>query len=318
MIDVIKKIVDVEVVAIKCQSQPRPLSVKAQRFRNPLLGNKDTLMYTRMQLAERLRNAWSEREKIKPNLNIFLAHASNTTRSDSASIDGNQENASTLSDPLEKKRKPLQMRAFSQDYCPPELFQDKLKVPPFGLKLQGNYFKQENDDVPSLSESIDSTANDENKSTEETHCLQEFNKIEIRVTKNEDTHSSNFCLHKENMEANHACEPNGDNQSEKTVKTVMTAEVRRAKFRSSSILNKTITESFSSSLTNEEEKFCEENDDVKKSNSKKVLIRALSAPSHDQHYQKENFPQKAVKFQPPIAKRLQGAVASDASGKYIT
>lgn len=69
-------------MARKCQGQPRPPAIRAHRSTNlPLLGDKESLVYTRQQLAERLRIAWREREKNKPNLNIFLAHAAETARS---------------------------------------------------------------------------------------------------------------------------------------------------------------------------------------------------------------------------------------------
>jgi hypothetical protein len=71
---------NVEVVAKRCTGQPKPVSCKPQR---PVTGNlpsiggeRDTILYTRQQLAERLRRAWREREQSRPNLNIFLAHSS--------------------------------------------------------------------------------------------------------------------------------------------------------------------------------------------------------------------------------------------------
>lgn len=70
---------NVVVVATRCTGQPRPVSCKPQR---PATGNlpsiggeKDTILYTRQQLAERLRRAWREREENRPNLDIFLAHS---------------------------------------------------------------------------------------------------------------------------------------------------------------------------------------------------------------------------------------------------
>lgn len=70
----------VEVVAKRCTGQPRPVTAKPHR---PATGNlpaiggeKDTILYTRQQLAERLRRAWREREQSRPNLDIFLAQNS--------------------------------------------------------------------------------------------------------------------------------------------------------------------------------------------------------------------------------------------------
>jgi hypothetical protein len=69
---------NVEVVAKRCIGQRRPVTCKSHRSAAgnlPNIGsNKDTILYTRQQLAERLRRAWREREQSRPNLDIFLAH----------------------------------------------------------------------------------------------------------------------------------------------------------------------------------------------------------------------------------------------------
>ncbi|KAK6627105.1 hypothetical protein RUM44_009582 [Polyplax serrata] len=291
---------DVEVVAKKCQGQPRPVSIKAQRFRNPLIGNKDTLVYTRLQLAARLRNAWSERDKTKPNINIFLAHASDTTRSDNSPSDI-PDNASVLSDTVEKKRRPLQMRAFSQDYCPPDMRQ-------CDGKQEESLSKEEENEVlftgamPGGEENIADEIPGEETSRQ--------NKIEIRVTTNED-YSIEQSSNKENLEILNENGSEGETYMPMVVRpVVLTAKDRRANFRSSSMHHKTITESFS--LPNDDEKSGEDSDEAKKQNSKKVLVRAFSAPNHDGNYPKTNAQQKTVKFLPQ--KRLQSVATYEFAG----
>ena len=70
---------NVELVAKRCVGQHRPVSLKSHRSAAGKLpnigGSMDTILYTRQQLAERLRRAWREREQSRPNLDIFLAHS---------------------------------------------------------------------------------------------------------------------------------------------------------------------------------------------------------------------------------------------------
>ncbi|XP_021917841.1 uncharacterized protein LOC110828936 [Zootermopsis nevadensis] len=64
---------NVEVVVKRCTGQPRPVTCKPHL---PSIGcDKDTILYTRQQLAERLRRAWLEREHSGRSLDIFLAHS---------------------------------------------------------------------------------------------------------------------------------------------------------------------------------------------------------------------------------------------------
>lgn len=84
---------DVEVVAKRCIGQRRPVTCKSHRSAAGNLpnigGSKDTILYTRQQLAERLRRAWREREQSRPNLDIFLAHtnAESTEEDDPFAVD---------------------------------------------------------------------------------------------------------------------------------------------------------------------------------------------------------------------------------------
>lgn len=55
----------------KCKEHKRPTTAK---LRTQSSIEKDSLLYTRQELAERLRKAWKDREENKQNLDIFLTH----------------------------------------------------------------------------------------------------------------------------------------------------------------------------------------------------------------------------------------------------
>ncbi|KAG8337111.1 hypothetical protein J6590_031089 [Homalodisca vitripennis] len=63
--------VPVGVVVQRCKGLPRPVTAKPAKTAAP----PDTILYSRQQLAERLRIAWRDRQE-RPNLDIFLAHNS--------------------------------------------------------------------------------------------------------------------------------------------------------------------------------------------------------------------------------------------------
>lgn len=71
-------------VATKCKETRRPLS-KQYSF------EKDSILYQRTQLTDRLRYPWKDGENTKQNLNIFLTHA---TRGRSAEEEGTVSNES--------------------------------------------------------------------------------------------------------------------------------------------------------------------------------------------------------------------------------
>jgi hypothetical protein len=93
---------NVAVVAKRCTGQPRPVSCKPQRPATGNLpsigGDRDTILYTRQQLAERLRRAWREREQSRPNLDIFLAHSNveSTEEDDPVTLDPTTDIAQSL------------------------------------------------------------------------------------------------------------------------------------------------------------------------------------------------------------------------------
>lgn len=61
----------VGVVVQRCKGLPRPVTAKPVRT----TAAPDTILYSRQELAERLRLAWKDRQE-RPNLDIFLAHNS--------------------------------------------------------------------------------------------------------------------------------------------------------------------------------------------------------------------------------------------------
>ncbi|GLV42559.1 hypothetical protein CBL_03297 [Carabus blaptoides fortunei] len=56
----------------KCKEHKRPTTAAKLRTQSSL--EKDSILYTRQELAERLRKAWKDREENKQNLDIFLTH----------------------------------------------------------------------------------------------------------------------------------------------------------------------------------------------------------------------------------------------------
>lgn len=176
------------------------MTAKAQRVTNlPLLGDKDTLVYTRQQLAERLRRAWKEREKNRPNLDIFLAHSSETARSvnddplteRSAAVPQTEiviqdsvssRSASGASDTwtyTANKRRPAQepVRAISQENHTISF----VPAPKTSPKAQPNCFGKFAEPKGILKVTNTKTTN-KPVSTDGSGHLQEQNKIEIRVS----------------------------------------------------------------------------------------------------------------------------------------
>ena len=283
----------VEIIATKCQGQPRPLSNKIQRFKNPLIkGNKDSLVYSRLELEERLRNAWSERDKTKPNLNIFLAQGSE--QPEQQQQQQQPDNVSTLSDTtITKQRSLLQMRFYSND----DVLSTK-SLPGSGGGGGGGGEKKDVNDVAEENASIIITeVNDDEKSTFAS-SLRELNKIEIRVNtmdSNKENNNGNVKTTQQTQQPRQ--------QTTATTATALTAKDRRGNFRNGGILNKTITESFSleteGKIKSDDVNDYDDNDDdnvKKKKEPKKILVRALSAPNHDQ--KPIATIQKTVKFMP--------------------
>ncbi|EEB16536.1 conserved hypothetical protein [Pediculus humanus corporis] len=278
----------VEIIATKCQGQPRPLSNKIQRFKNPLIkGNKDSLVYSRLELAERLRNAWSERDKTKPNLNIFLAQGSEQPEQQQQQ---QPDNVSTLSDTtITKQRSLLQMRFYSND----DVLSTK-SLPGSGEKKDVNDVAEENASI------IITEVNDDEKSTFAS-SLRELNKIEIRVNTMDSNKENDNGNVKTTQQTQQTQQPR--QQTTATTATALTAKDRRGNFRNGGILNKTITESFSlemeGKIKSDDVNDYDDNDDdnvKKKKEPKKILVRALSAPNHDQ--KPIATIQKTVKFMP--------------------
>lgn len=65
------KIMQEPVEVKKCIEYRRPATAKLRTQKSV---DRDSILYTRQELAERLRNAWIDREQNKQNINIFLNH----------------------------------------------------------------------------------------------------------------------------------------------------------------------------------------------------------------------------------------------------
>ncbi|KAL7291495.1 hypothetical protein TKK_0014755 [Trichogramma kaykai] len=87
--------VDVEIVARQIPTVKPGRPATSRSMRNMMdrysLGEKATILYSRQELAERLRLAWRQRQENKSNIDIFLAHNTVEEKCDSA--------MSTLSNP---------------------------------------------------------------------------------------------------------------------------------------------------------------------------------------------------------------------------
>ncbi|XP_031785323.1 uncharacterized protein LOC103316879 isoform X2 [Nasonia vitripennis] len=110
----------VEIVARQIptgKSTSRPATGRANRGRCPL-AEKATILYSRQELAERLRLAWRQREENKSNIDIFLAHntveercesrmssATNRTALSSPKLPVNDEGVEEMRERVEEARK---------------------------------------------------------------------------------------------------------------------------------------------------------------------------------------------------------------------
>ncbi|CAK9803593.1 hypothetical protein ANTPLA_LOCUS3714 [Anthophora plagiata] len=75
-----KELEQVEVVARQIPGRSRPINGRSRGF----IGiEKPSILYSRQELAERLRLAWKHREQTKANINIFLARGTRDERCDS-------------------------------------------------------------------------------------------------------------------------------------------------------------------------------------------------------------------------------------------
>lgn len=83
-------------VVKKCKEVKRPLTAKSKL--NSI--SKDSILHSRQEFADRLRQAWKERDVVKQNLNIFLTH---TTHEDCHEI---TEKENTVSECHTEKEKP--------------------------------------------------------------------------------------------------------------------------------------------------------------------------------------------------------------------
>lgn len=96
------KIKTVEVVACKAPSKLKPSSARQKFAGRTLTLDRSTILYTREELAERLRLAWKRREENKSNIDIFLAHGSVEERCCDSRMSNNDKSSPTDDDKLPK------------------------------------------------------------------------------------------------------------------------------------------------------------------------------------------------------------------------
>lgn len=71
----------------KCTEHKRPTTAKLRTQKSL---DRDSILYTRQELAERLRQAWIDREQNKQNLDIFLTHNAHEKQEDHNENESNQ------------------------------------------------------------------------------------------------------------------------------------------------------------------------------------------------------------------------------------
>lgn len=101
----------VEIVARQIPGKSRPPTARnIKTSSRPSITEKATILYSRQELAERLRLAWKQREENKSNIDIFLAHNTVEERSDSQLSTSRSVTAPPTPLPrhLEKRRQELQ------------------------------------------------------------------------------------------------------------------------------------------------------------------------------------------------------------------
>ena len=101
----------VEIIARQIPGKSRPPTARSLKTSSrPSISEKATILYTRQELAERLRLAWKQREENKSNIDIFLAHNTVEERSDSQLSTSTSGTAppTPLPRPLQKRRQELQ------------------------------------------------------------------------------------------------------------------------------------------------------------------------------------------------------------------
>lgn len=100
---------DEGIVAKKCKEAKRPVTAKIRKQSSL---DRDSILYSRQELAERLRQAWEDREKGKQNLDIFLAP--NTKHEDDCNYETTDNESSILQESYNKKNEPKILQALNK------------------------------------------------------------------------------------------------------------------------------------------------------------------------------------------------------------
>lgn len=100
---------DEGIVAKKCKEAKRPVTAKIRKQSSL---DRDSILYSRQELAERLRQAWEDREKGKQNLDIFLAP--NTKHEDDFNYETTDNESSILQENYNQKNQPKILQALNK------------------------------------------------------------------------------------------------------------------------------------------------------------------------------------------------------------
>lgn len=114
----------------KCKEIKRPITAKITKQHSL---DKEAILYSRQELAEKFRQAWNEREKSKQNINIFLA-SSHKDKSEEESYDHHETDSLHVNENQESKPTcnpkilaPLQPEYFSQENNYKSIFKKQMR-----------------------------------------------------------------------------------------------------------------------------------------------------------------------------------------------
>ncbi|KAB0796837.1 hypothetical protein PPYR_10898 [Photinus pyralis] len=204
-------------VAKKCKEMKRPLTSKIIKQSSI---NKDSILLSHQELAERLRQAWKEREKEKQNLNIFLTHNIKERQEDEVTNDLTDSECAISVDHSTadgtKKQKTALQRHISTNENSKSIFQKRMRRTHSvdDAQLDFIYSPVKNEDIKNRNVVVVPLI--------ESMKLQESNSPKPEVPKPKLTRSS-------------SCEPNAPSDERKPINVIirpMTATTKRDAYRS--------------------------------------------------------------------------------------
>lgn len=282
-------------VARRCAGLPRPTSRGGRAPNLPFL-DKESVVLTRQQLAERLRRAWRDRDR-KPNLDIFLAHSRPESAVSARSVfDDTEADLNAISfkpiRAVHRPNTPAPPSNILQERDDSNMAETLKDVSTSGSdkalqernKLNIDLGMESNEDSsPHTSDLLDFKMFDTTMNFGSEISAKQFQMRSMSFTKQ-------YSFNKENVDVT----ANISSSS-----SVLSASERRASFKSSQLLNKTITGSFSdgpddSPGDGELKVFL-----TKAVPSRPPLVRTSSAPTHKSSRPNSPASQKTTTVKPP-------------------